>query len=356
MIRKLEITNFRGIRKASIDGLFPLTVFVGRAGQGKSTVLEAAFLLASAPSVRNLHHVARRRGWYGSSTWDFLTPAERTATPRQTLRFEISATVARQGEDESRFVAQGAVSRTRETWLIDRARAEGIQADVQISFSIQGASSGAMRAVVGADGTLATPEVVTEGGPVLNAAVMIDLSSFMRPEIVKDYLSSATREGYLDDALKYVQRVLHGVKDLRLVEMHGVIVPMLYYADGRPSLPVHVAGDGPRRIVELSLVALGGAPGLIIMEEPENFLHPSARAVCTDLLWAAVERREQVIVSTHNLDFIDELLDISGNVPERHEKVGIFRLELVDGQLKSVRIPGDEARDAREILSQDLRV
>ena len=44
-LKKLEITNFRGLRDVSLDNLGLVNVLVGGNNVGKTTVLEAVFLL-----------------------------------------------------------------------------------------------------------------------------------------------------------------------------------------------------------------------------------------------------------------------------------------------------------------------
>lgn len=51
-IRRMKIENFRGLRNESIDFQCPVTVFAGRNGSGKSTVLEAVAIMLSWLPVR----------------------------------------------------------------------------------------------------------------------------------------------------------------------------------------------------------------------------------------------------------------------------------------------------------------
>ncbi|MBI4702791.1 MAG: AAA family ATPase [Deltaproteobacteria bacterium] len=47
MIDRLEIHGFRGIVEGVLDGLFPLTLLVGKNNSGKSTCLERILLAAA---------------------------------------------------------------------------------------------------------------------------------------------------------------------------------------------------------------------------------------------------------------------------------------------------------------------
>ena len=357
MITKLAITNFRGIQSATLEGLSPLTIFVGKNGQGKSTILEAAYIVGNAPNVNALVYAIARRGWYGPATWDFLVPAGLAPqTPDRILSFSMKAQILRDGSNAVDVQVEGTTSRSYNADIVERARQEGIKPDIQLTFSLSGDRPGQLTAIADAEGRLSTPTALgPQSKTCLDAAVLLDADSFRRPQRIEQALSSATVGGWLDAALSFGRRVVVGLTDIRLVELHGRPVTMLYYGGGRASIPFHVAGDGVRRIIELALAVLGGPPGLIAIEEPENFLHPGSRKICADVIWAAVQRGEQVLVSTHNLDLMDDLLGLNGSTPRDVEKVAVFRVSLVNGTLQAIRIPGKDAKDSREILGQDLR-
>jgi AAA15 family ATPase/GTPase len=68
---------------------------------------------------------------------------------------------------------------------------------------------------------------------------------------------------------------------------------------------------------------------------------------------AAVRRDIQVILTTHSLELIDALLAASCN--EDLERLSLYRLELEDGRLISVRMPGPDVAFSRNQIENDLR-
>ena len=97
----------------------------------------------------------------------------------------------------------------------------------------------------------------------MDGATLLDADSFRRPKAIEQSLSSATVGGWLDSALRFARRVVDGLSDIRIVDIHGHSITMLYFGGGRASIPFHVSGDGIRRVIELSLAVLGGPPGFI---------------------------------------------------------------------------------------------
>lgn len=87
--------------------------------------------------------------------------------------------------------------------------------------------------------------------------------------------------------------------------------PTREYADAVAALPTMEAqGDGVKSFLGLALSVIAGQERLMIVDEPEAFLHPAqARALGRWLGREAVKRRRQVILATHDRDVILGLLD-----------------------------------------------
>ena len=73
--------------------------------------------------------------------------------------------------------------------------------------------------------------------------------------------------------------------------------------------PLDDQGDGIRSFAGLALVVLALSPEVLLLDEPESFLHPGqARAVGRWLAEVARERNIQVLAATHDKDFLIGLL------------------------------------------------
>ncbi|MBO3663858.1 ATP-dependent nuclease [Microbacterium stercoris] len=101
----------------------------------------------------------------------------------------------------------------------------------------------------------------------------------------------------------------------------GVPVPLLNhptreYADAVLALPtLDEQGDGMRSFVGLALLVMARPPGVLLIDEPEAFLHPGqARALGRWLGGAARGRELQVIIATHDRDFLLGLLEADAPV------------------------------------------
>lgn len=106
-----------------------------------------------------------------------------------------------------------------------------------------------------------------------------------------------------------------GVLQFRVGEV-GVAVPPINrptseYIQAVRSLPLlEDQGDGFRSFVGLVLNVFSGARRVLLVDEPEAFLHPpQARSLGRWLAREAVDRDVQVVVATHDKDFVLGLVD-----------------------------------------------
>lgn len=103
---------------------------------------------------------------------------------------------------------------------------------------------------------------------------------------------------------------------LRVGKVKGVEIPLLShptreYADAVAALPpLAEQGDGVRSYLGLAVTVLVGRSQILLVDEPEAFLHPGhARSLGRWLSIQAKERDLQVVVSTHDRDFVLGLLE-----------------------------------------------
>jgi len=92
--------------------------------------------------------------------------------------------------------------------------------------------------------------------------------------------------------------------------------PTREYADAVLQLPtLDEQGDGMRSFIGIALLVMARPPGVLLIDEPEAFLHPGqARALGRWLGGAARDRDLQIIVSSHDRDLLLGLLEADAPV------------------------------------------
>lgn len=163
--------------------------------------------------------------------------------------------------------------------------------------------------------------------------------------------TEAVEQGRAQQAKEIISQIVPELRGIEILTEQDRPVLHLVYEGG--SVPVAVAGDGVNALVRicLELAALPG--GVVLIEEPELHQHPAAIRQTARAVLAAVRRDIQVVMTTHSLELIDALLGEAGE--QDKERLAVFRLSLVNGTIRSRRIPGPEAAFLRGEIESDLR-
>lgn len=302
MISSIEISRFRGIREGKLEDLTPLVVLVGPNGCGKSTVLDALLIGASAKTAEAAQqtferHHGDRPGWWRWFAWraDVGEPAEITVSAHT-----------------------GAVRTSR------------------MEFH----STGTLRTI----GPVAKQEVVPE-------IRLVDARVLDGGRPVYQLYSEAVRQGRRNEAKAIITEVVPRAKDLEILTEEDR--PILHLVFDDHSVPVVLAGDGVYSLVRLAFELATHPCGSVLLEEPEVHQHPGAIRQTMRAVLAAVRRNIQVILTTHSLELIDALLAESSD--EDLERLSLYRLQLEDGGLQSHRMSGPEVAFSRTEIENDLR-
>jgi predicted ATPase len=315
MITGLEISNYRGITHGELIDLAPLSLLVGPNSSGKTSVLEA-IVLAAGPNMESVARIIVRRGWIGDATVAGLLPSE-------------SATL--------RIIENGSVNQITLTKMgsvgVEVKGPQGIHFQVSVSSPAGGWGGG--------------------GTPSARAVTSVEVDrADVDPTVLDRAISRADLRGERPALIELVRPLLPGLKDLRILQP-GSVYALHVEDDSRAPWPAAMAGDGLKKLLILAAKIAADSSGIIVVEEPETYLHVGALSQVAKLFWQAVlDQKKQIIAATHSLEFIDALFAHPG---ADIANAALFRLSLRQGRLKVVRVAGEKVRELRADIGEDLR-
>lgn len=133
---------------------------------------------------------------------------------------------------------------------------------------------------------------------------------------------------------------------------------LVFDEDGEQyAIPYDFLGDGTKTIIGIvwQLVADDEIPDVVLLEEPENHLHPGyVKELVPFLIDFAREEDVQLFVTSHNVDFISELLSDSLSEDHREWLAEEFRLIQMT-ELSPKQYDYDRAKHHFDELHLDLR-
>lgn len=340
MITQVSIKDLRGIATGTVGDLTPLTILTGVNGSGKSTVLDA-LLVGADPFASNVipRIVGRRASRQFTGEWLF----------RARLGFG-NVSVNRDGERRSvslRWVRE-------EDMPVDRPLPAFAAIEMVVSDPHRGAITNlALFHKDGSSSHESSHERLPFPSQLRSRVQLIDMRGFIaEARDLTDVLTEAKSAGFGGSTVELLSSIVPALRNLEILKVGSGYEVGLIYDDG--AVPLSMAGDGVRAVARLALELAALPNGLALLEEPEVHQHPGALKLSASTIVAAVKRGLQVVVATHSLELIDELL-LAAKKSEMLDKFTVQNLRLVGGVLSSTRFEGPESDEIRNVIGTELR-
>ncbi len=347
MLERLRIRNYRGFTDLGIDRLSRINLFTGRNNSGKTTLLEALFLLCGAGNAQMALNANVMRE---------LNLAPGPVTPETFWKpiftgFDVEKTV----EIEGRHSAFGSLSLSIAN---DRSSTIEIPLDGSSRTSVPelSHSMGLLFSFKMGSGKMTESRIRMTGSGIQGdpSDVRLPFQAVFLSSRIGNPKEDAMRLGQLRqrkqgdfvvEALRIVEPRLQSVED-----NSASGTPMIWGDIGLPELvPLPVMGDGMTRIARLVLAISIAPKGVVLVDEIENGLHHST----LHKVWAAIDRvaerfDTQIITATHSFECMaaaHHALDDTSLL--------VHRLEAVDETTRCVSYEPEELEAA---VSHSLEV
>ena len=294
----LEINNFRGIKNLRLDNLGHVNVFVGANNVGKSSILEALFILSGKqhpylPSALNFIREAARKDFDHLKYLFYNADIERHpvisayTTAQQQHRVEIS--LMSEIDMEKQNINAGLSS--QETRKITGVHM--LCKDSKQEFEV--------KLYPNKDGD----------GLALHSTIRI------MDEVVANFLPSVGREGNAVEMYSELVKINKKNEIVQALNEFDVAVEdidllsdglYLKYKDRGSLIPLSMAGDGIRRYLGIIMSAAISRANLLLIDEIENGLHYSVYTKLWKALITITQKNNiQLFVTTHNKEVLRSL-------------------------------------------------
>ena len=392
MIESIRIRDFRGIQSGAIDRLRQLNILVGPNNSGKSTVLEALYLAATASrpatcTVRYRHSDQPGR----ETTCDVLAsapdllgdhPMKRLWARHNYVGLPPGLSEWSQGFVQVSLRDQGLPFAALDLYAGERGFSQGeeqVTALLGIGPLPQAETRKQRPPSPDAVGLFATELLGSDAEPLADSRVVFcwqpELSYYYRGSsawLLQGAPAVAEHTLFFDaDAMQrhiplgFYQRMLGRVPGWtqRIAQAFGRVfkidrpfgvqfvptgtdgqlVQGWIAPEDRPAIPIDAFGDGARSafklltyLTALTTIAGSDAPGLLLWEEPELYQHPQTLALLLQEVANLVRGKPvQVFISTHSLEVLAQVTTMLQSEQLGAEDVLLFRLDLRDGRLNS---------------------
>lgn len=338
MIESVVIENFRGIRHGKVDALSQVNLFFGKNNCGKSSLLEALFLVCgqSNPLLPATINVMR--------TYTRLTESDiHCFFYRMDAGLEIR--LATTGGPQRHLT----ITAIREAAKVD---AGAVSTELPYHYGLR------MKYNTG-DGDYAS-EVLYDVSRNNQIEQKTRIDNRYAEQLKCIYLSprydsNASMEGLQNIYLNKDESFLgDALRILEPVAKDPVFMDNVMYVDaGLPQrIPINLMGDGIRKIVSFLTSIYACRGGVVLIDELSNGFHYSVMKPMWDIvIRAAIKNDVQICATTHDEDSIRGFQQAALGVYEEigREVASGFKLQRLAGdELKAYRFSVDQLGNAME--------
>jgi len=374
-LRRIEIKGYRGIRKLTLDLDQQINIFVGRNNTGKSSILEAIMLAATASSQyydalgNDILEVIRRRIGEGKERYLInvdehyaiiqalladlplvemsVVPPNLSQVDEEWIRDALSNLyeLIQQRKEERRRKFLERYEKALERKTLERYRRG-------ILFGIEEEFKPIVNFLTRIDASISLAALTETGIFRAEKGITSELlfaGRGLKPSISELY-SVLTRRGLIPKVMENLRRDIPYLVDLRYVT-DGELMVFLDWVE--EPLPLELMGDGFKELLRMAFVLSLPKTGevMFLLEEPESNLHPGFIELVTEYIAGVSKKgRAQFFISTQSGEFLENLIDKAAEI------VKVFRMyREVDGEITYESFEGMEARDLLKSIRADLR-
>ena len=373
MLRSLHVEGYRRFSSYTMDGLRRVNLLVGKNNCGKTSLLEAAHLLASAGDPKTLTHIALDRGeaasavgaqdeqapmvghfFHGHALGLGTTLNVKSGDNLGTLSIKIVglreldpslSTVPVAAETQ---ILWNQLSRFHETEIRQCDRALHVKVVRDTS-----PNSTHVLVPINEDGQVLVDvfkslmryvwrQSETNEFPIEWLGI-----AFQPHKAVFEKWDHVVRRGQEEEVVDSLRLIQPNLKDLFFLSSQsgttrrGLAGILAGVQGAKERVPLGTFGDGMQRLLALSLSLIHAQNGLLLLDEIDTGLHYSVMGDMWLMLAAAAKKADvQILATTHSLDCVRGLAWLCQNHPELAPEVALVK---VDERLdRSVTFHDDE--------------
>jgi predicted ATPase len=333
----VRIERYRAISALALNALGRVNLLVGINNAGKTTLLEALYLLTMQSDPRALLEVIRRRTRIDPAASAAFTVNQLPTNAQLSGRYgtreeEVRLEIALRDEPDDPDEDWSSYLRTLELRAIYGGRDQRSVTDFFAGRTRRTRLTGEPRWMC--------------------PAILHSPFSLSEPELLVRCNEASIRAKSKDRVLAFIRKHLDSrIRDIALASEHN---RFLVTHDGfGEAVDLSSFGEGIQRVFLTGLLFAGARGGVVLIDEFENALHTSVLLAFTKFVHEfAVEFETQVFLTTHSKETVDAFL-----LNEfRTEEVVAYLLKCDDaGARTTVRFAGPALKRAIEVGDVDLR-
>lgn len=333
MYNSIEIDRFRGIKHSRLDGLRQVNLFFGKNNCGKSSVLDAIFLISGMSNPKLPLNINLMRDYRRFEATDMLldfyaldasSPIGITACNDEKRNLQISLFESTDSKVDLLNPDKN-IDNNIATTDPDSQYGLVLKYDVngqthKSSIKMNKAEENELRQTISID------KRYKENMPCLYLSPKFDFHAYI--EGLANVLKNKD-EAFILQALRLIEPE---IRDFVLSRQEVLVDTGL-----GQRIPVNMMGDGVRKILSVLTAIYECKDGIVLIDEISNGFHHSVmKDLWKVVISAAQKNKVQVFATTHDIDSIKGLRDAIIMSKEDQDAVACFKLQrTAESELKA---------------------
>lgn len=350
LFTNIKISNFRSIKEFETTGFQRLNLLFGNNNCGKTTVIEALFLLCGFSNPILLHRINNLRE-YSSFSFDDLDLFfyKRNLANQIQIQGLLSDGVDRSvlitphKSKEQEIISLGEEAKSIFTAENQEKEYDSLHLNFQTEYSGEINKGESSIVVVGNNKV-----TIEDNRKKVEGRIGVKTDEKYKEELLAAFITPRSNESYY---IKVLNALLEDKKKQDIVQALQKLDPSIadiMVKEGEllcdvgfdKFLPINMMGDGIRRFMHIITVLYSVKGGALFVDEIDNGLHYSSTCILWKLIYEIAEELDvQVFATTHSLDTLRALKSImeeeETNGVEGSKIACINLKQLKDGLLKS---------------------
>ncbi|WP_342328066.1 AAA family ATPase [Pedobacter sp. FW305-3-2-15-E-R2A2] len=327
-----HIEQYRKLKNIDVSNIKRINIFAGGNNMGKTSMLEAFYLLSQLNDINTYFDLEKYRGKFSNefhSVWmdkNFISDIDLSG------KFNDSST-------SLKIKTEATEEDIERTGYLSTIISEAIVADSIFTSSMHLYSN-------------KEPELRFTSSRILCKSAFTSPYRY-NSSLLQTAHTSAVKEGYFEEVKNFIRKKLDpSIKNIELVSEAGENRFMVSTENAEKPIDLTKYGEGLQRVFEIALLLGYCRDGILCIDEIDSALHKSLLIDFTQFIQEMAEKfNVQIFLSTHSKECIDAFVE--NEYPD--DDLTAFALTEENGKILCKYLEGNKLKQLVESINLDIR-
>lgn len=327
---EIEIKKYRIFKDFKMNGFKQVNIFAGLNNTGKTTLLEAIYLLTLQNDIKSFFEFIKLKNKFHALDINWLK------------------TNIHKGEISGKFNGVDAEVKIDNYNTKEDIDKIDYETTIEINSKVDDESRNATMHLFGRK----DPQLHFKDIKYLCSTMFKSPYFYSHMELLNSHAVSVDKKA-IDDILKFIQKIDNTIEKIELVEYHGIKRFSVSSSRFDEAKDLTSYGEGLQRVFEIALSFAYSKNGILLIDEIETAIHKSLLIDFTEFIQVFAKKfNVQVFITSHSKECIDAF--VKNNFVDNSNLMA-YLLENKDGVFNYKYVEGERLKILVDDIDLDIR-